>query len=238
MKLYFECTNGISGDMSVGALLDLGADKEKLKHAFSSLGLGREFNYEISEVKVNSIKAVDFNVKILNHHHTHRHLKDIEEIIDKADMSQNAKNLSKKIFKIVANAEAKVHSTPLEEVHFHEVGAIDSIADIIGFSVLYDDLNPEKTYISTIQEGQGTVMCAHGRMNVPAPAVCEILSTYNIPFKITNIEGEMVTPTGCAIVAALYNNEQLKEEIVIEKVGYGAGKRPYPNPVLRVMQIQ
>lgn len=245
-NLYFECGNGISGDMSVGALLDLGASKEKLETALKSMGLDDEFTYKISEVKVNSIKATDFDVIIKeyhehhhneHHHHHHRNLNDVISIINKADTTDSAKNLAKKIFTIVAEAESKVHGLPIDEVHFHEVGAIDSIVDIVSFSVLFDDLNPQKVYFKTLTEGTGTVECQHGTMNVPVPAVCEIASKYKLPLKITDNEGEMITPTGAAIAAALYTGEKLPESFIINKVGNGSGKRPYKNPILRVISI-
>ncbi len=249
-NLYFECANGISGDMSVAALLDLGADKNKLEKALNSLNLNNEFSYEIKDILVNSIKAVDFNVLLKKaentkaqnnsqhtHNHEHRNIDDINEIIDKADITNNAKLLAKKIFNIVAQAEAEVHKKDIKDVHFHEIGAIDSIADIIAFSVLFDDLNPSKVYFKTLTEGTGTVKCAHGIMNVPVPAVCEIAAKYKLPLKITDNEGEMITPTGAAIAAALYSREKLPDNIIIKKIGYGRGKRPYPNPVLRVIEI-
>ena len=246
-NLYFECGNGISGDMSVGALLDLGASRDKLETALKSMGLDEEFTYKISEDKVNSIKATDFDVIIKEHHHDHhghdshhhhhRNLSDVISIIDKADTTKNAKNLAKKIFTIVAEAESKVHGLPIDEVHFHEVGAIDSIVDIVSFSVLFDDLGVNKVYFKSLTEGQGTVECQHGVMNVPVPAVYEIASKYKLPLKITDNEGEMITPTGAAIAAALYTGEKLPETMTIEKVGNGAGKRPYKNPVLRVIQF-
>lgn len=249
MDLYFECKSGISGDMSVAALLDAGADREKLDRALKSMNLENEFQYVISKKSINGIMATDFDVILPHHHHEdeeghhhhhheHRNLEDVCNIIDKADASEKAKELAKRIFKIVAEAEAKVHGKELSEVHFHEVGAIDSIADIVSFAVLFDDLNPNKVYFSTLREGQGFVECAHGKLPVPVPAVCEIASKYNIPLKITDNDGEMVTPTGCAIVASLYNNEKLPEEFVIKKIGYGAGKRQYENPILRVMLIE
>ena len=250
MDLYFECKSGISGDMSVAALLDLGADREKLKKALNSMNLNDEFSYNISKVNINAIQASDFDVVLkehthhehghnhVHHHHEHRNLEDVNKIIDKAQITENAKNLAKKIFKIVAQAEAKVHGKDITEVHFHEVGAIDSIVDIVSFSVLFDDLNPEKVYFSALTEGQGYVQCAHGILPVPVPAVCEIAAEYKLPVKITDNEGEMVTPTGAAIAAALYNGEKLPAEFIIEKIGYGAGKRKYKNPILRVMTIR
>ena len=247
MNLYFECNSGISGDMSVGALLDLIDNENILDNALSSMKLDNEFQYKITKKMVNAISTTDFDVILPlhthhehnhKHHHEHRNLDDVNKIIDKANINQNAKNLAKKIFKIVAEAESKVHNKGLSDVHFHEVGAIDSIVDIVSFAVLYDYLKPNKTYFSTLIEGQGTVTCQHGELSVPVPAVCEIVSKYKIPIKITNNEGEMITPTGAAIVAALYTGEQLPEKIIIEKVGYGRGKRPYENPILRVMQIK
>lgn len=247
MNLYFECNSGISGDMSVGALLDLGADKDILEKALASMKLDNEFQYKITKQMVNAISTTDFDVILPEHkhhehnhehHHEHRNLNDVNEIIDKAEISENAKNLAKKIFKIVAEAESKVHNKAISEIHFHEIGAIDSIVDIVSFAVLYDNLRPEKVYFSTLTEGQGTVTCQHGELSVPVPAVCEIVSKYEIPIKITNNQGEMITPTGAAIVASLYTGESLPEEFVIKKVGYGRGKRPYKNPILRVMKIK
>ncbi len=251
MNLYFECNSGISGDMSVGALLDLGADKDILEKALASMKLDNEFQYKITKQMVNAISTTDFDVILPEHkhhehnhehnhehHHEHRNLNDVNEIIDKAEISENAKNLAKQIFKIVAEAESKVHNKDISEIHFHEIGAIDSIVDIVSFAVLYDNLRPEKVYFSTLTEGQGTVTCQHGELSVPVPAVCEIVSKYEIPIKITNNQGEMITPTGAAIVASLYTGESLPEEFVIKKVGYGRGKRPYKNPILRVMKIK
>lgn len=259
MKLYFECNSGISGDMSVGALLDLGADQETLEKALSSMKLDNEFQYKITKQMVNAISTTDFDVILPehhhhgeqshhhhteeqqnhhHHHHEHRNLNDVYKIIDKAEITENAKTLAKKIFKIVAEAESKVHNKDISEIHFHEVGAIDSIVDIVSFAVLFDNLSPEKVYFSTLTEGQGTITCQHGDLSVPVPAVCEIVSKYKIPIKITNNQGEMITPTGAAIVAALYTGETLPEEMIIEKVGYGRGKRPYKNPIVRIMKIK
>ena len=241
MNLYFDCTNGISGDMSVGALLDLGASEKKLKLGLESLKLDSEFSYEITSVAKNSIKATDFNVLLKHHHgehHHHRNLNDILKIIKSAEIDEKAKELAEKIFNIVACAEAKVHNLPVDKVHFHEVGAIDSIVDILSFSILYTDISPQKIYFSPLSEGFGSIKCAHGIMSVPAPAVCEIASEHKIPIRLVDFEGEMITPTGIAIVASLYNKEKISKEIIINKVAYGAGKRDYPNPTLRVMSFE
>ena len=249
MNLYFECNSGISGDMSVGALLDLGASEEKLENALASMKLDNEFQYKISKQMVNAISATDFDVILPEEHHHHHHhdehghhhhrnLEDVNKIIDKAEITESAKELAKKIFRIVAEAESKVHNKDISEIHFHEIGAIDSIVDIVSFAVLFDDLNPGKVYFSTLAEGSGSVTCQHGTLSVPVPAVCEIVSKYQIPIKITDNNGEMITPTGAAIAAALYTGDKLPEEIIIEKVGCGRGKRPYKNPVLRVMKLK
>lgn len=241
MNLYFECNNGISGDMATAALIDLGGNIEKLKIALDSMNLNDEFSYEIKDVMVNGIRATDFNVILKehhHHHHEHRNLKDVSKIIDNAKITDNAKKLAKKIFQIVAEAEAKVHSKNIDEVHFHEVGAIDSIVDIVSFSVLFDDINPNKIFISTLTEGTGSITCAHGELSVPVPAVLEIVSKYKLQIKITDNNGEMITPTGAAIIAAIFEGEKLPNEMIIEKVGYGAGKRKYKNPTLRVMKIR
>lgn len=246
MDLYFDCAGGISGDMSVAALLDAGGSREKLEKALDSVNLHNEFKYEISKKPVNAIMATDFDVILPEHnhhdhgqhHHEHRNLNDVNAVIESVDAGESAKNLAKKIFKIVAEAEAKVHGKSIDQVHFHEVGAIDSIADILGFAVLFEDLQPEKVYFSTLTEGRGFVECQHGRLPVPVPAVCEIAAKYKLPLKITDNDGEMVTPTGAAIAAALYTGEKLPPCFLIEKTGYGAGKRPYANPILRVMLIR
>ncbi len=242
MKMYFECNSGISGDMSVAALIDAGANVQKLENVLESLKLDNEFSYKISKVTVNAIRAVDFDVILPDykenehhHHHQHRNLEDVYKIINKAKMTENAKALAKKIFKITAQAEAEVHGIDISEIHFHEVGAIDSIIDVISFAVLFDDLNPEEVYFSPLTEGTGTVECQHGTLNVPVPAVCAITSKYSIPLKISDNIGEMVTPTGASICAALFKNNKLPDEMIIHKVGYGAGKRHYKNPVLRVI---
>ncbi len=244
MNLYFECFNGISGDMAVAALLDLGADKEKLEKALCSMNLNDEFDFVISKKFVNAIITTDFDVILKKHemhcsehHHEHRNLNDVNLIIDKADISDNAKNLAKKIFRIIAEAESKVHGKDINDVHFHEVGAVDSIIDIVSFCVLFDELAPQKVYFSALTDGQGEVECRHGIIPVPVPAVCEIVSKYKIPLNISDVKGEMITPTGAAIVAALYNGEKLPEGFIINKTACGRGKRSYPCPILRVMSI-
>ena len=264
--LYLDGTCGISGDMFVASLLSLGGDENILKEALNSLQLEDEFSVEISQKKSYSILGTDFNV-ILKHsehehlenahcehyhehehhnhehhhtlHHIHRHLKDINEIIDNAKISDIAKNIAKNIFLIVAKAESKAHGCKVEEVHFHEVGAIDSIVDIISASVLIDNLNIKKCIITNLNEGQGFITCAHGDLPIPVPAVLNILEDYKIPFSITNAKSEMITPTGIAILASLNPVVSLPKNFTILRQGIGLGKRDFGRPnILRALFIK
>lgn len=265
--LYLECEAGISGDMSVAALLDLGADEEQLREALARVPLSG-YEIRISRVKKSSIDCLDFDVilseELDNHdhdmdylyghshegsgkdslehvhtHHVHRGLKDVYEIIEGSQLSERAERLAKDIFLILGRAEAKAHGHSLEEVHFHEVGAVDSIIDIIAVSVCMDSLGIEKVCIKSLSEGQGTIRCAHGILSVPVPATLNIVTEYGIPLKSTGVKGELVTPTGAAFAAAVRNMDRLPEEYVIEKVGLGAGKRDYKTSgILRAMIIR
>ena len=170
-------------------------------------------------------------------HHEHRNLHDVLEIIDKTEMTENARKLAHKIFEIIAKAESKAHSKPVEEVHFHEVGAIDSIVDVIALSVCFDSLHVEKIFVPFLCEGTGTVRCQHGILPVPVPAVANIVQEYSVPLKITSERGEFVTPTGAAFVAAVATDFILPKNFVLKKIGMGAGKRDYgvPNIVRAVL---
>ena len=173
-----------------------------------------------------------------HHHHEHRSPEDIIHIIGHASMTDSARELACKIVKILANAEAKAHGVPLEQVHFHEVGAVDSIVDIVAAAVCADSLNFDEVYIPQLNEGRGMVRCQHGLLPIPVPAVANIITDHHLKLHITNVDGELVTPTGAAIAAALRTSEQLPEQFVIEKVGIGAGKREYECVgVLRAMMI-
>lgn len=249
--LYFEGKSGISGDMVVASLLDLGADGKKLDDVLQSLNLDG-FHYHVSQKTSYSVSGCDFDVHLHHHetpheehyhehghHHEHRHLSDVYEIIDRGVMSDNARSLAKKIFRIVADAEAKAHGCAIEEVHFHEVGAIDSIVDIVAAAVLIDDLGIEKCIVSGLTEGQGTVMCQHGELPVPVPAVLNIAETHQIILRPSSANGEMVTPTGIAIAAALKTAERLPAEYKILKSGIGLGKKDFGKAnFLRTMIIE
>ena len=260
--LYLEGSSGIAGDMTVAALLDLGGSAEKLDAVFKSLGVGG-LHYEIGRRRSCGIEGCAFDV-ILNdhdhchehdychehdhhhhehdhHHHDHEHrnFADVCAIINKGSMSDRARALAKKIFAIIADAESIAHGIPVEEVHFHEVGAVDSIADIVGAAVLIDDLEITECIVSGISEGEGFVKCQHGMIPVPVPAVVNIARRWEIPLRPTGVKGEMVTPTGIAIAAALRTAKELPEEYVIEKIGIGVGKKEFPHAnILRAMLIK
>lgn len=270
-RLYLECYSGISGDMLTGALLDLGADQEKLEQVLKTIP-AQGFDIQISKVQKSGISAVDFDVLLDHEHenhdhdmaylfgetapeaeehhhhhdghpHEHRSLQDVLAVIDGTQMTQGAKELAGRIFRIVAEAESEVHARPLNEVHFHEVGAIDSIVDIISIAVCFDDLR-EKEQISDVvvpvlYEGTGTVRCQHGVLPIPVPAVAAIVRKHGIRMHLIPDLGEFVTPTGAACVAALRTSDQLPAEFVIRKTGLGAGKRAYRRAgVVRAMLLE
>jgi len=232
--LYFDCFSGISGDMAVAALIDLGVPKEYIIEELKKLNIDEEYRIEIKRVKKAGLDATDFDVYLTEHRHHARNLFDIEGIIDKSTLSKGVKELSKKIFKIVAEAEAKVHGEKLYDVHFHEVGATDSIIDIVAFSLCIEYLKIDKVISSYINTGRGFVKCAHGTLPVPAPATSEILK--GIPIYSDDREFELTTPTGAAIIKVVADEYVLECPIVIKSVGYGAGKRETEKPnVLRVI---
>ena len=245
--LYLECYSGISGDMTVSALLDLGADQEVLKKALESLKV-EGYEIEIGRREKCGIHACSFDVILKEeehqhhehrHHHVHRNIKDIYEIIDNSQISDKAKNLSKKIFHVVAKAEAKAHGIPIEEVHFHEVGAIDSIIDIVATAVCLDNLNIQEVAVSELYEGVGHVKCQHGILPVPVPAVVNIVMDNALSIKTTGIQGEMVTPTGAAIAAAIKTKDALPSSYKIKNIGIGSGKKDFPKAnILRAYIIE
>ncbi|WP_026894503.1 nickel pincer cofactor biosynthesis protein LarC [Clostridiisalibacter paucivorans] len=234
--LYFDCLAGISGDMTIGALLDLGIDNEKFIEELEKLNIDG-YELEIKNDQKNGITGTDFNVIIKEHHqhnhshdhdhhahsHVHRNLKDIEEIIDASQLNNYIKDLSKKIFKFVAESEAKIHNKDINNVHFHEVGAIDSIVDIVGTAICIDMLEFDKIYASPLHIGTGFVNCAHGNIPVPAPATLEILK--GVEVYSTGIKSELVTPTGAAIIKALAEEFIPIPNMTMEKIGYGLGKK-------------
>ena len=335
--LYLECYSGISGDMTVAALLDLGADQKVLEKALSSIRADG-FRTEITRVKKSGLDACDFSVILDKNHenhdhdmeylhghsieqahhvhteehthvhdctetanghfcteesdygkehahteepgheeepfyteepdrgmedlhtektahghrsfhtgesghdhghiHEHRGMKEIREILLNSEMTDRAKETALHIFQILAKAEAKAHGVSEEQVHFHEVGAVDSIVDIAAAAVCLDDLDITEVIVPKLCEGTGFVRCQHGTLPVPVPAVVNIVQQNRLTLKITDIEGELVTPTGAAIVAAIKTSDCLPEKFTVDKTGIGAGKRKYTCPgILRAMLI-
>lgn len=230
--LYYDCFAGISGDMNLGAMIDLGVKEEYLKEELAKLNLDGEFQLEVKRDSRKGISGTKVDVILLNQHE-HRNLLDIEKIIDESTLSNKVKVLSKKMFLKVAEAEAKVHGKELYEVHFHEVGATDSIVDIIGASICLDYLKVDKVMASAVQVGGGFVKCEHGLMPVPAPATAEILK--GIPITSGIVKYEATTPTGAAILATAVEEFTDFKDFVIEKTGYGVGTidKEIPN-VLRL----
>lgn len=238
--LFFDCFSGISGDMTVGALLDLGIDQEQFLNEMKKLQVDG-YKLEIKKSTKKGITGTDFHVILTHHHHDdedhhhhdHRNLHDVERIIDESELKEHVKVMSKKIFRLVAEAEAKIHGKPLEEVHFHEVGAMDSIVDIVGTAICMDLLEVDEVYASPLHVGTGFVHCAHGVFPVPAPATLEILK--GVPVYNKGIETELVTPTGAAIVKAFSDGFGDIPAMEIHKIGYGLGKKDLEIPnVLRV----
>jgi uncharacterized protein (TIGR00299 family) protein len=238
--LYYECFAGISGDMHLGAMVDVGVKSEYLKKELNKLNLkGYELNIIKDQRKGISGTRVDVLIKEHtgssqdNRQHNHRNLSDIRTIINKSSLNDNVKNLSLKIFGKVAEAEAVIHNKDINDIYFHEVGAIDSIVDIVGAAICLDYLKPEKIYSSTVELGSGFVDCAHGTFPVPAPASVEILK--GKPVKKGTVQYEATTPTGAAILAACADEFTDSIDFTIEKIGYGIGNKDENIPnVLRV----
>ena len=284
--LYLECNSGISGDMTVGALLDLGADRQVLENALESLGVDG-YHLHFGRKVVCGLDAFDFDVHLEadgyghshahthrredayervdsyehsevhehchghkhershehedghSHSHTHRNLHDIYHIIDHLDSNERVKEMARTMFRIVAEAESKAHGLPVEQVHFHEVGAVDSIVDIISAAVCIDNLGVEDVVVSALSEGHGHVHCQHGVLPVPVPATANIASSYGLKLHFTDNDGEMVTPTGAAIAAALRTKDRLPASCRLLKIGMGAGNKVFKQAnVLRAMLLE
>lgn len=235
--LYFDIVNGISGDMAMASLINAGVPSEIFLEEMNKLNLDDEFSIEIDYKNESGIVGTKVNV-IAKETHAHRHLVDVFEIIDNSSLKDSIKDRAKKIFMTVAEAEAKVHGTTIDKIHFHEVGAIDSIVDIVGCSVLIDLLNIDKIYSSSVPVGSGTVKCDHGIMPVPAPATIEILK--GVPIKLNTVNGECTTPTGAAIIKTLCDEFVDVLEFEVEQVGYGIGHKKFeiPNMLRTIVGIK
>ncbi|MBQ9479997.1 MAG: nickel pincer cofactor biosynthesis protein LarC, partial [Selenomonadaceae bacterium] len=247
--IYLDCFAGISGNMFLGACLQLGVPLAHLIAELDKLTFDDHYSIEVNDVSKNGIAAVHLDVELEHHHHHHDHdhhhdhehhhhhhrsMSDIRSIIESSTLSLEVKKLALLIFEKLAAAEGKVHNKPPEEVHFHEVGAVDSIVDIVGCAICIDYLNIDRVFVSKINVGSGMVNCAHGLMPVSAPATAELLAGF--PTYRSSVEKELTTPTGAAIVAALAeHSNDLPNDLVVEKIGYGAGTYELEIPtVLRI----
>ena len=248
--LYFDCSSGISGNMTLGALLEIIGDENYLLEELKKLNVDG-YKIEISKQVKNGITGTYVDVILdeehthehehehhhdhEHHHHEHRNLNDVYSVIDNSSLDEKTKDLAKRIFLRVAKAESKVHNKPLEEVHFHEVGAIDSIVDIVGTAILINKINPDRIISSVVNDGYGFIECAHGTMAVPVPATSEIFAASNVKFRQIDIDTELVTPTGAAIIAELAEEFTTLPAMVTEKIGWGTGTKNLKIPnVLKV----
>lgn len=262
--LYIDCFSGISGDMTIGALLDLGMDKAYLEEQLKSLKLDNEYELSLQRVIKNGISSNKFDViyetNSQDHHHDHHHTHDhghhhdhnhshdhehhhhhhrtyqhIVRMIEDSELNDPVKQMALEMFRVIGEAEAKIHGMELKNVHFHEVGAIDSIVDIVGAAILIDALQADKIIASPVPVGSGHIHIDHGIYPVPAPATLEVLK--GVPIANSSIEGELTTPTGAAIIKTLVSEFSAIPDMKVEKVGYGAGTKTFPDHpnVLRVM---
>lgn len=255
--LYFDCSSGISGNMTLAALTEIIGDENYLIEELKKLHIDG-YTIKISKKIKNGITGTHVDVNLTHqhehshvheehnhhhkhehiheeHHHEHRNLHDVYEIIDNSSIDEESKALAKRIFTRVVKAESKVHNKPLEEVHFHEVGAIDSIIDIVGTAILINKIHPDKIISSVVNDGHGFIECAHGTMAVPVPATSEIFANSNVEFKQIDIDTELVTPTGAAIIAELSSEFTTLPAMKIEKIGWGAGTKDLKIPnILKV----
>ncbi len=232
MKIaYFDCFSGAAGDMILGALLDAGLPLEKLKAELAKLGLSH-YRLGVEKVTKNGIGGSRAIVEVAGDQ-PNRHLSDIRTIIEASDLKKRVKAKSIEIFTRLAEAEARVHRTAIENIHFHEVGAMDAIIDVVGAVVGLDVLGVERVHCSAMHVGAGTVECAHGTLPVPAPATTELVR--GKPVYSTGAQGELLTPTGAAILTTLAHGFGSMPAIIPEKVGYGAGTSDFSVPnLLRV----
>src|SRR3954471_331961 len=220
---YFDCFSGISGDMTLGALIDAGVDLRAIQAAVASLGLPCELTFET--VRRGGFRATYARVET-PHEHAHRHLHHIEALIDRSTLTPRQNELAKRIFRRLGEAEAAVHGIALEKIHFHEVGAVDSIVDIVGAAVGLDLLGVDRFEASPVPPGRGSVQAAHGRMPLPAPGTAELLR--GVPLADSAVEMELTTPTGAAILTTVVESFGPLPALTIEAIGLGAGTREIP----------
>lgn len=234
--LYFDIIGGISGDMTLASLLDLEVPKEVFLQELSKLDMDGEFEVKISDKSEHGIKGTKVEV-ITKEQHCHRNLIDIYNIMDNSKLNQNVIKQAKKIFMTIAEAEAKVHGTTIDKIHFHEVGAIDSIVDIVGSCILLDLLCIDKVYATSVPLGSGFINCAHGVIPAAAPATVEILK--DVPVALNHVSGECTTPTGAAIIKTICDEFKSEINYTVKNIGYGVGHKKFEKPnLLRVILFE
>lgn len=277
--LFWDCQTGISGDMAVASLLDLGASEEAVRAALAPLA-GEGFELHVGRVEKAGLDCCDFDVVLDEEHdghdhdmaylydsewtpggesvaggaacpcvhgdgashtygHHHRSYAQVREVLASLDLAPRARSLSEKAFRLLAQAESKAHGVPVDEVHFHEVGAIDAIVDVVAAAVCLDSLGVDKVIVPRVVEGTGMVRCQHGVIPVPVPAVVNIAAATGLPLSVGPRQGELVTPTGAAIAAAAMTSTLLPKRFSVKACGMGAGKRDYDPPsILRALLIE
>jgi hypothetical protein len=218
--VHFDCFSGTSGDMTLGALIDAGVDAAAIRAGIDSLGL--PVRLEVERVRKGGFAATQVRVEAPEEH-VHRHLPDVEEILNRGRLTPSQRDLALRIFRRLAEAEAAAHGIAVEKVHFHEVGALDSIADIAGAAIGLDLLGAQRVTSRSVPTGSGTVKCAHGLMPVPAPATAALLK--GVPLAATPVKGELTTPTGAAILVEVVQEWVEQPVMTVERIGYGAGQR-------------
>ena len=272
--LFWDCQTGISGDMAVASLLDLGASEKAMRAALAPLA-GEGFELRVGRVEKAGLDCCDFDVVLDEEHdghdhdmaylydpewkpgegsaaaggahghdggvcgHHHRSYAQVREALTSLDLPPRARSLAEKTFRLLAEAESKAHGVPVDEVHFHEVGAIDAIVDVVAAAVCLDSLGVEKVVVPRVVDGTGMVRCQHGVIPVPVPAVVNIAAASGLPLCVSARQGELVTPTGAAIAAAAMTSDALPERFTVKACGMGAGKRDYDPPsILRALLIE
>lgn len=231
--IYLDCFSGISGNMLIGALLDAGVPGEYLESQLKKLRLPDEYSLLIENTNKNGVNAIYFNVVLCKAHSAHRTLSDIQEIIIKSLLSENVQDTALSVFSSLAEAEAKIHGTDTKSVHFHEVGAVDAIIDIVGAAICLEYLDIKNIFVGNLHTGTGFINCEHGQLPVPAPATAELLKGFEL--KSGPAEKELITPTGAAIIKTLAKKGSVLQNFSYDKIAYGAGTWDLPHPnVLRV----
>lgn len=230
--LYLDCFSGISGDMFLGALLDCGASEEAIRAGLALLPIGREYEMTVEKTSRSGVGGTSVQVRLIDHHthhhghsHDHQSYSEICKLIANSSLSENVRRRSLEVFRVIGEAEAAVHGVELQDVHFHEIGAVDSIVDIVGAMLALESMPVDEIICSRISDGSGTISCQHGVLPVPVPAVVKMLEGTNIPLQAGTSDTELVTPTGLGLVKALCHRFEPLPAMNILRVGYGFGQR-------------